>query len=224
MVKIGITERGDAALDQSWRRKLDTVSGAVLITKAPHKIGEIPANCLVHCTITGFGGTVLEPGVATPSVTIPAYHEILDKIGPERAILRIDPIILTHKGLQTATDIFQEARGRVRISFMDNYRHVGERFREAGLPQLKTDGLHYPLNQRLMAVQLFPESEVCGEPGLNCTGCISGRDLAAIGLDPTLAQGKSSQRAACLCISGKTELLSNRNPCSHNCLYCYWRS
>lgn len=31
--KIGITERGDAGLDLSWASKLDTVDGAVVITK-----------------------------------------------------------------------------------------------------------------------------------------------------------------------------------------------
>ena len=30
---IGITERGDAAIDYSWIRKLDSVDGAILITK-----------------------------------------------------------------------------------------------------------------------------------------------------------------------------------------------
>lgn len=31
--KIGITEAGDAGLDLSWVNKLDTVDGAVVITK-----------------------------------------------------------------------------------------------------------------------------------------------------------------------------------------------
>lgn len=31
--KIGITEAGDAGLDLSWANKLDTVDGAIIITK-----------------------------------------------------------------------------------------------------------------------------------------------------------------------------------------------
>jgi hypothetical protein len=31
--KIGITEAGDAGLDLSWANKLDTVDGAIVITK-----------------------------------------------------------------------------------------------------------------------------------------------------------------------------------------------
>lgn len=31
--RIGITERGDAGLDLSWQHKMDTVDGAIVITK-----------------------------------------------------------------------------------------------------------------------------------------------------------------------------------------------
>lgn len=33
MLKIGVTERGDAGLDLSWVQKMDKMDGAILITK-----------------------------------------------------------------------------------------------------------------------------------------------------------------------------------------------
>ena len=63
---------------------------------------------------------------------------------------------------------------------------------------------------------------VCGEPGMECTGCISQADLNALGLvDDTITIGR--QRKACACLSIKTELLDRRSPCKHDCLYCYWK-
>ena len=43
-LKIGITERGDGGLDQSWRKSLadHVVDGAIIITKAPQLIQELP--------------------------------------------------------------------------------------------------------------------------------------------------------------------------------------
>ena len=31
------------------------------------------------------------------------------------------------------------------------------------------------------------------------------------------------QRKNCMCYSGKVELLNQKHPCDHQCLYCYWR-
>lgn len=72
--RIGITERGDAALDTSWEDWVFVQKRpAILISKDPLKLftevtsmvdqyGFCP-NIIVHCTITGFGGTKIEPNV-----------------------------------------------------------------------------------------------------------------------------------------------------------------
>jgi len=226
MIKIGITERGDAALDQSWRKA--NMLGMILITKAPHKIGVLPDNAILHCTITGYGGTIIEPGVAPALVTLEAYKNLVNTYGSERIVLRVDPIIPTLKGIQTAKEIISHQQGRVRISFLDAYSHVRERFEKLGL-QLPWTGIHAPLEIRQQAVErikqevLFRDDlEICGEPGLDCTGCISQRDMQALGLICKLS-GKCTQRTSCACVAEKTELLSNPHRCAHNCLYCYWK-
>lgn len=69
--KIGITEAGDAGIDLSWAKKMDTVDGAVVVTKAItsgfiQKVLEYKDKLVVHVTCTGYGGTILEPNVLHP--------------------------------------------------------------------------------------------------------------------------------------------------------------
>jgi len=221
-MKIGITERGDAALDQTWRTAQCDVDFLILITKNPSRLGSIPSNAIVHCTITGYGGGIIEPGVPPPEISLRAYNDIFDAIGPQRTVLRIDPIIPTVKGIQKALSIFRQSRGRVRISFIDAYPHVQARFKAAGLPPLPTNGqLHFPLSVRQQTAAKFPNAEICGEPGMPCTGCVSQKDLDAFGI--AASNKLKGQRPACACLAAKTELLSKRSQCAHKCLYCYWR-
>lgn len=274
-MKIGITERGDAALDQSWRKKLDKLDGIILITKAPHLLGEIPPKSIVHCTITGCGGTDLEPNVAPPVVTLEAYHDLVNKYGGQRIVLRIDPIIPIEPYLSDAFIVRKEARGRVRLSFMDTYPHVRKRFESAGI-NIPWEGLHAPYELRkeifdkmqpcndgetlddVTTITVKPDGtfefpqelaellsgipkkeidryctycncadlvtlEVCAEPGLVSSGCVSQKDLDAAGIEGELKEKKWSQRKLCNCIAEKIELLTNSHRCPHTCLYCYWK-
>lgn len=229
-MKIGITDYMDAGLDQSWRSHMDKVAGAILITKAPQLLGEVPANTVVHCTITGWGGTKMEPGIAGPEVTLPAYHRLVRTLGRERTVLRVDPIIPTGKGFEVAAPILKFAKvtgSRVRISFLDGYAHARRRIQAAYGADLPWQGLHAPLVQRQALLkrirgEIGLDPEVCGEPGLICTGCISARDVAALGLACKLS-GKCGQRKDCRCAAEKWEFPGPRKRCAGQCLYCFWR-
>ena len=155
---------------------------------------------------------------------------ILKELGPERTVLRVDPIIPTTKGLILASDVIAAGRDagftRIRISFFDNYKHVQQRFQDAGIPQVPWSSFHAPLWLREQSLKTLSEIagfslEVCGEPGLTCTGCISQRDLNALGLTPTTTE-KGKQRPTCACLAMKKELLSNKGQCKFGCLFCYW--
>lgn len=134
-----------------------------------------------------------------------------------------------------------EGFSRFRVSILDMYPHVQERFRAAGLP------IPYswaPSKEQLAAADKMLASmkekwaslghpadilriESCAEPGLKETaqcGCISAYDLELLGLDPKVADSAGPQRAHCMCYSGKTELLGKKNRCPHGCLYCYWKN
>jgi DNA repair photolyase len=239
-MKIGITERGDAALHRLvWSQKRDSVDGLVLITKDPATLLSKVDNfdkCIVHCTITGWGETPLEPYVPSLVKSMKAYDKLVDLLGPERVVLRVDPIVPVPMGFGFAKGIVSSARGRVRISFLDLYKHVWDRIR-INYPALATElaeryagQKHGALHKRQATLEKLQKLtdrkiEVCGEPGIECSGCVSSTDLEVLGLATPFAEltEESKQRAACSCLAVKTELLENRNQCSHSCLYCYWR-
>jgi len=227
---IGITERGDAAINLDWIDWVSSGAPAILITKNPTKLASLitsTMNIIVHCTITGYGGSILEPNVPKPVQAIEGYNKIIDKIGAERVVLRVDPIIVTPKGIDRAESIILAAVTRVRISFLDMYDHVKERFTKHGIA-LPYTTLHASLKQRnnalirLQACLSMIPIDVCGEPGMKCSGCVSKKDCMILGVTPT--QVTSIQRKYCACLSLKKELLSNKHPCLHGCLYCYWRN
>lgn len=230
MVKIGITERGDAGLDTSWAQKMSTVDGAILITKDPNDrfidlVKKYQNEVVVHVTITGLGSSVYEPNVPAPEVTIKQFRKIQEITGPDRTVLRIDPIIPTEITIAKAVDVFNKLsniKHRTRVSIIDNYPHVQKRFSAAGLSTLPFR-FHAPLNERARIINLFRYAEVCGEPGFKSVGCISNVDLKALGL-PLQDEDESKQRQHCSCLgSVKTELLTRRSQCRHGCLYCYWK-
>lgn len=80
MVQIGITERGDAAIDTVWKTWVyEKGLPAILITKDTVKLitenpglfigDELKGNVILHATITGMGGNWLEPNVPNPNDT-----------------------------------------------------------------------------------------------------------------------------------------------------------
>ena len=222
---IGITERGDAAINHEWMTWVNNKQPAILITKDPSKLFDLinnQMNIIVHCTITGFGESILEPNVPIYMSALDGMYKIINLIGLKRVVLRIDPIIPTIKGKETALKVFnyKQPNQRVRISFLDMYPHVCKRFENQGIA-LPWKGLHAPLDMRQQAALLFPEAEICGEPGFKCTGCISVKDCMI--LDQFVAGFRGFQRPACACLAIKKELLSAKYQCPHKCIYCYWR-
>lgn len=158
----------------------------------------------------------------------------------------MDPLIPTEKGLNKALKVIETCMDdgfrRYRVSVLDMYRHVRNRFRSIGLP------LPYGENQFASRAQLAEADamlreaaaywqglgrqasdlriESCAEPYLRYPircGCVSSYDLELLGLDASDADSMGYQREHCMCYSGKVELLSHKHPCSHGCLYCYWR-
>lgn len=254
MFQIGITERGDAALDDSW---VDWVykkdKPAILITKnAPLLQEKHPdiffKNVIIHVTCTGLGGTIFEPNVPKPSVIWKWIREKPASI-QRKLVLRIDPICTPLFNIkndkfdgevyaQTLSELFGTAKNfqlRCRISFLDYYPHVRERFKAAGIDldefygNFEYNGIHLPLQLREATLKLInpifatKDLEICGEPGLACTGCVSKKDLDIFGLDMTSTTVEANQRLACKCLGFKKELLTNKSQCPHKCMYCYWK-
>lgn len=244
--KIGVTEAGDAGLDLSWVNKLNTVDGAVVITKCVSPdfydaVLEHMDKLVVHATFTGYGHSVLEPAVPPPYEEFDAVMALARGGFPkEKVVIRIDPIIPTAKGLEAALNVFKTFMdvgfSRFRVSIIDMYPHVRERFRQAGFsPSAKqiseTDAMLQKAIEYWQSLgnhELFEDTlciETCAEPKLTIPikcGCISEYDLSLLGLDD-VSDSAGYQRHNCLCYSGKTELLTHKQRCPHGCLYCYWK-
>ena len=249
--KIGITEAGDAGLDLSWAKKLDSVDGAILVTKhiTPGFLNLVlkhKEKLIIHATFTGFGRTVIEPCVPSTCEEHDAIIQLVRRGFPkERVVIRVDPIIPTLKGTRTALSAIETFMdlgfSRYRISVIDMYPHVRERFKLAGLPLPYGDGFS-PNQEQLARVDemvriaktywseqhdLPLRIEACAEPGLTepiACGCISAYDLTLLGLCDEQPDSVGYQRKNCMCYPGKTELLQRRQQCPHGCLYCYWKS
>lgn len=238
-MKIGITERGDAALDFSWVNQMNNVNGAVLITKNCssndflNTVSKFRDKVIVHATITGNGGSFIEPNVPHPSVVLAGIHALATIVPPQRIVLRIDPIIPNEAGISWIPYLIEnlpKGVNRVRFSIIDNYAHGNAR----GM-RLPWSGLHAPEHMVAKVVTAFTpyvswcHIESCGEnyeiiPANWKLGCISRRDLELLGLkyNPIFAT-TSKQRYSCNCLPIKTELLSRKKRCWHGCLYCYWK-
>lgn len=241
--RIGITEAGEISFNLDVFDRL--YEGNIIITKRlteklVEKLIEHRDKCILHITCTGMAGTVIEP--LTPSVEQMAKMTMaLIEGGFESShiVLRIDPIVPTQKGLNTAISVLRRFAGfginRVRVSFLDNYKHVKSRFKEKGIEELYNGEFHAPLEERqkcLTAIMDAAEEngycsvEVCGEPGIESVSCLSQRDIDILGLtDKITLIGNKGQRGSCGCPANKTELLKVGKPhrCENSCLYCFWK-
>lgn len=255
-MKIGITERGDGGLDLSWANKLSQVDAAVIITKHltvgnQDLINKLIANkskIILHVTCTGFGGTVIEPGVPTPDRVIDGVLYLINQGFPvDQIVLRTDPIVPDVLGQLRASQIWDRfiSMGitRIRYSYLDVYKHVYRRFKSNqvrminlpnGRKEYSTESIlefeYYIADYKntLLSRGISVSFESCAEQSsYNKKGCISSLDLDILGIpystDDLLVD--HAQRASCLCLAGKTELLppSSPHPCRSGCMYCYWK-
>lgn len=238
--RIGTCEAGEIAYNLDAFDRL--YKGNIIITKRLtdkliEKLIENKDKIILHLTVTGMGNTRIEPFVPTPQKTLEKLHKLLDGGFPtSHIVLRVDPIVPTRKGVETAIGVLKLFRGlgikRVRISFLDNYKHVRERFKEIGV-ELYDGNFHAPLKERLKCLTAIKYSaeecgyetvEACGEPCIDSIPCLSQKDIDILGLtDEILLEGSAEQRKNCGCPANKSELLRIKpHQCEHKCLYCYW--
>ncbi len=256
-LKIGVTESGDPCFDWSWIQKLNEqkVDGAIIITKGLAHNGmsdalltvnkNLRVPIILHCTCTGWGGCVVEPGVPFWTDTMDSLKQlILNGFPAEHVVLRIDPIIPTPGGLKRLGEILDvlctiNGVRRVRVSVLDNYKHVQKRFQDYGLSPLYDGAWSAPVSMLNGVIGILRERpefeyEACAEAKLcalsdgliEARGCVSDKDLNLMNIAPESGMYMNPQsRAGCLCLSCKTELLSKSKyrVCSHGCMYCYWK-
>lgn len=238
--QVGITETGDISFNLEAFDNLRRAN--IIITKRLtdaliEKLVEHKDCCILHLTVTGMGGSKLEPFVPEMSKMKEKFDKLIEKGFPvDHVVLRIDPIIPTPKGVKTALKVIKLFRDsgirRIRWSSMDMYDHVKERFSENNVKipyetfhanVVKINGL-YSILAGICYVNDI-ELESCGEPGFEPTPCISEKDLKILGLENDIKlEGSSSQRDGCKCPANKIQII-RRKPerCKNSCLYCFWK-
>lgn len=240
---IGITETSDPCFHLDLFDNLYNAN--IIITKnltnqLIEKLVENKDKCILHMTVTGFGGSKIEPFVPKPEKNLTQVHTLINKGFPvEQIVLRIDPIMVTQKGTDTALGVLEMFKDsgikRVRISFMDMYNHTKERFKENNI-SLPYETFHANESIRKHVFKILSTEalemgyaiiQTCGEPGFENTPCISQMDIDILGLtDSIILEGKKEQRASCGCPANKRQLISwekSKIKCGHNCLYCYMK-
>lgn len=241
---IGITETSDPAFHLEIfdnLKKANVIITKSLTNKLIEKLLEYKDSCILHATVTGMGGSKVEPFVPTAKKSHEQLKKLIEGGFPiQQVVLRIDPIVPTEKGVNTALSVLELFSDlqilRVRISFLDMYNHVKERFTNNGVP-LPYDSFHAGSKLRYEAyLKICDKADelgyrkvlTCGEPGFEATPCISQEDIIILGLqDEITLVGRKDQRTSCHCPENKRELIPyekrTEKKCGHGCLYCYMK-
>lgn len=239
--RIGITEAGEPAYNLDLFDNL--YAGNIIITKSLtdkliEKILKNKAKIILHLTCTGHGGTKLEPMVPAPEKTHSQLQKLIAKGFPARQIvLRIDPIIPTIEGRETAYKVavlFSDCGiSRLRFSSLDLYNHVKERFHKSGygVPYAtfhasRTARLELYKGLRHIGKKYGYEIEACAEPGIESVSCLSQKDIEILRLEKDITlKASAEQRTHCGCPANKSELIRKGRPhrCQNQCLYCFWK-
>ena len=221
------------------------VHSVVLWTKDPTNLFRHPAlraqlelydQLFVHLTVTGMGGTSLEPNVPPATRILKMLPELLDFVShPERIRFRFDPIVhlITPKGNeytniphfeQFAPELARLEIRNVSVSWMSVYGKVRSRLARYGYQIIPlTSGQQ---NKELADLQTTADYfhlklHFCSMPGLPVSRCIDGTLLSVMhpqDEECSVSRAKG-QRKLCGCTASWD--IGWYYPCVHGCLYCY---
>jgi hypothetical protein len=200
------------------------------------KILECYEQIYLHLTITGLGGSVLEPGIPHQEKILERLPELVDMLkGPERISWRFDPIIHLKQGGKSicnldrfgslAREIASFGIKTCRISWMEPYGKVIGRLKKNGYitgnPSLKQRQREFQTLYK-WADELDIKLNVCAIEGFDCSSCIDGELFQRLHPRQKKCSQHRAQNQRKLC--GCTESLDigwYSQYCHHHCLYCY---
>lgn len=248
MKQIGITETFDPCFIQDWETRLleaNVIISKELSDEMVEKLCIVQDRVIFHHTVTGQGGSVLEPGVETPETEFIQFTKLIEGGFPlSHYVLRLDPIILldaeTQSRVVKVLDLWKtwlvETNNsiRCRVSIVDLYPHVKERLAAAGItPFYGTFTAPRAVFRRATDI-LAPYSglfrfESCAERDFQAMfirrlGCASEEDLKILGVNLSdYGPPAKKQRGECMCLAKKQILGVKPGRCAHGCLYCFWK-
>jgi len=191
-----------------------------------------------HLTVTGLGGTALEPSIPPWREVITQLPELIAFAGDTRRVsVRYDPIVHWHEGnrvrsnLPLAESILREVSragiATVRVSFATLYGKVSRRKGWRWYDPSFEERLHIAGQLSALAGSLGITLYACSQSDLQQAGiqpsrCIDGELLSALHpLKLPAALGKDSgQRTECGC-TPSVDIGSYQMRCPNGCRYCY---
>lgn len=190
----------------------------------------------IHFTITGMGGTTLEPNAPPFDKMLELLGPLVDYVGePARIRVRFDPIVhlLLSEGKKFSNvDSFESVvavaqRHGIRnfsISWMSAYKKVTARLHRHGFSDAPLSPEEWQKEFSRLSDTAAGHSVTlhgCCVPGMPVSRCIDGDLLTALHpeKEPCSTRKAKGQRETCGC----TESLDIGwyNPCPHGCIYCY---
>ncbi len=219
----------------------------VVVTKFPEAILAEPVRStlarydqvMAQVTITGLGGTALEPRVPPAEQVLRTLPRLVNFLGrPERVVVRVDPIVHwrqapgaeTKSNLSLFAGLVGECRQagipRVKTSLVTPYPKAVRRFAAAGLELVDLQGSEREQVLRRLereAQAAGVRLEFCCEPTRPRAACIDAALLTTLhplGL-PARPDRAAGQRQACGCSHSVDLAWYSSHPCPSGCLYCY---
>lgn len=190
-------------------------------------------------TVTGLGGTPLEPFAPETKEVFDQLPRIIEFIGsPQRLAIRYDPLMdvvykrkihLSNLDVNLFTEILEKAHSlgikRIIVSYVTLYQKVIERLKRNDFEIVDhkmeeiTDFIKNKMMPRVEKLEM--ELSTCVLPDLTTKGCIDGETLTLLHpkLEPCSKVKDPSQRETCHCT--KSYDIGQWFSCYHNCLYCY---
>lgn len=190
----------------------------------------------IHLTITGLGGTILEPH-------IPPWEQVIDLLpelikltgGPERISWRFDPIVTVEDGScqfenfplfsVIAKSVSVHRITACRTSWATPYKKVFQRMQQKGFI-LKTlthaEQMAQAHQMSEVAHSLGMELHYCCMEGFTRSRCIDGELLNRLHPERLSCSTRKAkgQRARCGCTES-IDIGWYSLKCAHGCLYCY---
>lgn len=196
----------------------------------------------LHFTVTGLGGTDLEPGVPPAGVALSQIEGLVEVAGdPRRVSLRVDPVVFWREDEALRTNLpFVETAARraaeaglsdLRFSIAQWYvkaknRAARRRFRFVDPPD--DEKLRAARTVAAVAEAHGLTPSVCSQTfiaagaGIRPSACIDGRRLSSLHprAEPAVARKDRTQRPDCRCTES-VDIGSYAQRCPHSCVYCY---
>lgn len=193
-------------------------------------------------TITGLGGTFIEPAVPRPEEAIQQLKPLIKITGSEERIsVRFDPVIFWQQERRCLSNLeyFEELAPkldglgirRIRFSFAQWYNKTQRRAKKHGF-------VYYdpPENEKIEKAEILAEIArqnnlilfACSQkflakaPGVEASSCVDGRLLQELhpSQSPVSIKKDKTQRKECGCTES-VDIGSYTQLCPHCCLYCY---